>query len=130
MLKIIFFCLFSLISTVSFACRGSFSEFTVLIEGALPSSAHEEMVVAKVLLIADKGQSGTVRVVDAIRGVEIGDQFEVQAGNSSCSRLIRSRELPRVVQAESSYFIAGNWKNVANKKVFVGEWLNGKRMDL
>jgi hypothetical protein len=129
MLKILLIISSFLFSTVSFACRGSFAEFTVLIEGALPSAANDEMVVAKVQLIAHKGQSGTVRVVQAIKGVDIGYQFEVQAGESSCSRLIRSREIPLVAQTEPLYFIAGNWKNILDKKVFVGEWVDGRRMN-
>jgi hypothetical protein len=119
-----------LFDTAANACPGTFAEYMVLIEGALPSAANDEMVVAKVQLIDDKFRSGTVRVVEAIKGVQVGDQFEIQAGSTTCSRLKRSVRYPEFQETfvSETYYIAGNWKNVAGKQVFFGEWRNGKKM--
>ncbi len=131
MLKILLLTSIFLFSTAANACPGPLSEYMVLIEGALPSAANDEMVVAKVQLIDDKFRSGTVKVIEAIKGVQIGDQFDVQAGYSTCSRLKRRMRYPEFQETAGSenYYIAGNWKSVAGKQVFFGEWRNGKKME-
>ena len=123
-------------STLSFACIGPPAEYYVLIEGALPTAASDEAVVAKVVLIDDKNNSGTVRVIEAIKGVQVGDYLEIKIGSpsgviTSCSRLKRWVRYPEFQDpgSEKYYYIAGNFGNVAGKQVFFGEWRDGKKWE-
>jgi hypothetical protein len=127
MLKILFFTFVFLFSGASQACIAAQAEDYVLLN-ALPPSAHEKNVIAKVKLLTNNDRSGAVRVIEAIKGVYIGQEFEVEVSRSSCSHLenrIRFMDLMSEAERASisdTYYLAGEWKQLKDKKVFVGSW--------
>jgi hypothetical protein len=129
MLKILLLISSFLFSTGSNACITS--QNFVLIGPLLPAKAYEESVIAKVQLLVGNDHSGTVRVVEAIKGVEVGDQFEVEA-SSLCGALRRRWPSENGIQNQppvDTYFIAGNWKNLQDKKIFIGDWRGNQKVE-
>jgi hypothetical protein len=130
MLKTLFFACGLLFANVSQACTGYQSEDYVLLE-KLPPAANEQILVAKVKLLVDKGRSGTVRVIEAIKGVVVGQEFDVEVAPWSCSYLegrVRLMDGVKKEPVSDIYFLAGDWKQLKDKRVFVGGWRDGKKI--
>lgn len=131
MLKILLLSSALLFSFSSQACLGPQYEDYVLLD-SLPATANEKSIVAKVKLLANTNRVGRVRVIEAIKGVVEGQEFEVQAGRKSCSHLeSRIRFTDYMDESEKAnvtdiYYLAGEWRQEMGKQVFVGEWRDHK----
>jgi hypothetical protein len=117
--------------TPAFACLGPQSEDYVLLDD-LPSQANLQPVVAKVEVLSRAEQSAVVRVLEPIKGVTLGQEFEVVTSGSSCSWLDRRTRFFKNDQSKvksNIYFIAGEIVlTTHSKKQFQGSWRADKRV--
>jgi hypothetical protein len=111
----------------SHACFSPQYENYVLLN-TLPAKAYEKPVVAKVRLLVNNGSLRIVRVTEAIKGVVVGQEFEVQAGPTSCShlesrvRFMRYMDETEKASMSDDYYLAGEWDKQFGKQVFIGYW--------
>jgi hypothetical protein len=130
-----------LMITPSIACRDAQWESATVLN-ALPKGAELEQVVARVEVIellkpswvtSDDWKSTPrirVRVVEAIKGVQQGQEFIVETGGTSCDQAFRRNE-PKFETYRINWrpYIAGQFIRVdTGEAVFRGAWnlLGGK----
>jgi hypothetical protein len=128
MLKIYLTASFFLFTNLSQACLSPHSEDYVLLDN-LPAKANERTIVAKIKLLVSKDRFATVRVIEGIKNIKLGQEFDIVVSPSSCSFLAgRIRFMNQEIKERGSdiYFLAGDWKELKNKRVFVGGWRNSE----
>jgi hypothetical protein len=128
MLKIYLIVSSFLFSNIAQACLGPHSEDYVLLDN-LPAKANERTIVAKIKLLVSKDRFATVRVIEGIKNVKVGQEFDLEVSPSSCSFLegrIRFMHKEKKELGSDIYLLAGDWKQFKDKRVFVGGWRNGE----
>jgi hypothetical protein len=114
------------------ACLGPSEEDYVLLR-ELPNDAKTQPVVAKVRVLSRTNNSAKVRVVEAIKGVQIKQHFTVYTSGSSCGWLDAESRFSGGQPSKPrspTFFIAGNWRSAATEqKEFIGSWKKGQRVN-
>jgi hypothetical protein len=128
MLKILLLTSAFLFGTSSQACMAGYSYKDPVLMEELSAEAYNQPMVAKVQLLVDKERFGTMRVVEAIKGVVVGQEFDFAAMWTCNQPGYRERFMHEVKEGSVSdtYFVAGRLVEVNGRNKLINAFTVGK----
>jgi hypothetical protein len=129
MLKILLLTSAFLFGTSSQACMAGYSYKDHVLMEELSAEAYNQPVVAKVQLLVDKERFGTMRVVEAMKGVVVGQEFDFFVNGFTCNKPgYRERFMLEVREGSVSdtYFVAGRLVEVDGRNKLIYAFTVGK----